>query len=369
MGHESQFQMFRDSGCWPQMPSAADTRDIVEDDDAYYLQLDFVGDIAGMDLRGNVGVREVTTNLKSTGMSSVDGSLIEITATNKYTDTLPAMNLALDINDELVARFGWAKVMSRPDISFLSPGGSITTFGVPAVSYNNPVLEPYRADNLDVGLEWYFADDSVIALAYFERDIESFPTTEGPVPVLWTDLGLPDSLLGAQVDDLRGEEFQVTRRVNGGGARLDGWEIQYQQQFAKLPGLLANTGIIANYTWVDSAEDGSGLALTGQSDDSYNFTVYYEDDKVSARVAYSYRGEYNTTNSSNENSIRYRADTANLDFSASYQINDSLRVTLEGINLTDEPQIDWMSPNVGGRLIETQYTGTVWFLGASYKYQ
>jgi TonB-dependent receptor len=206
-------------------------------------------------------------------------------------------------------------------------------------------------------------------LAYFERDIESFPTTEGPVPVLWTDLGLPDSLLGAQVDDLRGEEFQVTRRVNGGGARLDGWEIQYQQQFAKLPGLLANTGIIANYTWVDSAEDGSGLALTGQSDDSYNFTVYYEDDKVSARVAYSYRGEYNTTNSSNENSIRYRADTANLDFSASYQINDSLRVTLEGINLTDEPQIDWMSPNVGGRLIETQYTGTVWFLGASYKYQ
>jgi TonB-dependent receptor len=302
-------------------------------------------------------------------MSVVDGSLIEITATNKYTDTLPAMNLALDIRDDLVARFGWAKVMSRPDIGFLSPGGSITTFGVPAVSYNNPVLEPYRSDNLDLALEWYFADDSVLALAYFERDIESFPTTEGPVPVLWTDLGLPDSLLGAQVDDLRDAEFQVTRRVNGGGARLDGWEIQYQQQFAKLPGLLANTGIIANYTWVDSAIDGSGLALTGQSDDSYNFTVYYEDDKISTRLAYSYRGEYNTSNSSNENSIQYRADTANLDFSASYQLNDSLRLTLEGINLTDEPQIDWMSPNVGGRLIETQYTGTVWFLGASYKYQ
>jgi TonB-dependent receptor len=369
MMDSSEISTFANSACWPQGLRTGDTREIVEDDDAYYLQLDFTGTLGSMGLRGNLGVREVTTNLESTGITNAGGELIEVTVKNSYTDTLPAVNLALDISENLVARFGWAKVISRPDISLLSPGGSVTIFGVPAVSYGNPFLEPYRADNLDVSLEWYFADDAILALAWFERDIETFPASE-TVLLPWSEVGLPDSVLGAQVDDLIDEEFEVTRRINGGGARLDGWELQYQQQFVNLPGLLSNTGIIANYTMVDSAEDRTGLPLTGQSDDSYNFTVYYEDDKWSTRLAYSYRGEFNTRNDANNPvGVRYRDETANLDFSASYQVNDSLRLTLEAINLTDEPQIDYMWPAAGGLLIETQYTGTQWYLGASYKYQ
>jgi TonB-dependent receptor len=318
--------------------------------------------------RGNIGVREVTTKLKSTGITDAGGSLIEVTVNNEYQDTLPAINLALDVTDEVVARFGWAKVISRPDISLLSPGGSVTIFGVPAVSYGNPFLEPYRADNLDVALEWYFDDSALVALAYFERDIETFPSSETTL-VPWSDVGLPDSVLGAQVDDLINEEFLVTRRTNGGGARLNGWELQYQQQLDMLPGIWQNTGIVANYTLVDSKTDGSGLPLTGQSDDSYNFTVYYEDDTISTRLAYSYRGEFNTRNDNNNpTGVRFRDETANLDFSASYRLNDNIRLTLEAINLTDEPQIDYMWPAIGGLLIETQYTGRQWFLGAAYTY-
>ena len=367
MPDTSQFSTFRDNACWPQYERPGDDRKIVEDDDAYYVQLDFTGDIAGLPLRGNVGVREVTTNLESTGMTDVGGTFLQVKVSNSYKDTLPALNLALDLTDDLVARFSWAKVISRPDIGLLSPGGSVTIFGVPAVNYGNPYLEPYRADNLDVSLEWYFAEDSLLALAYFNRDVESFPSSETTL-LPWSEVGLPDSVLGAQLPDLIDAEFEVTRRINGGGARFSGWELQYQQAFTSLPGLWANTGVIANYTLVDSKEDNTGLPLTGQSDDSYNLTVYYEDEKFSTRLAYSYRGKYNTTNSSTPDSIRYRDSTANLDFSASYQLNDNFRLTLEAINLTDEPQIDWMSPNVGGRLIETQYTGTQWYLGAAYRY-
>jgi TonB-dependent receptor len=255
--------------------------------------------------------------------------------------------------------------MSRPDLGDLSPGGDVSIFGIPEVEYGNPFLDPYRADNLDVSLEWYFAENSLLALAYFERDIESFPAEE-TVLVPFSETGLPESVLGAQRDDLIDEDFLVTRLFNGGGARLDGWELQYQQQFDFLPGIWANTGVIANYTWVESEEDETGLVLVGQSDDSYNLTVYYEDDTFSTRLAYSYRGEYNTRNSGNLNAVRYRDDTGNLDFSASYQVNDNFRVTLEGINLTDESQIDWLSPNVGGRLIEESYTGRQYFIGVSY---
>jgi TonB-dependent receptor len=359
--------MFRDSDCWPQELRTGDTRTIVEEDSAFYVQLDFFGDIAGHELRGNVGIREVETDLEATGLTEVDGDFLEVTVPNSYSDTLPAVNLALNLREDLIARFAWAKVMSRPDLGLLSPGGSVTIFGVPAVSYGNPFLEPYRADNTDVALEWYFTDNSLLALAYFERDIESFPASE-TVLLPWAEVGLPDSVLGAQRDDLIDAEFEVTRRINGGGARLDGWELQYQQLLTFLPGeFLQNFGIIANYTKVDSKIDESGLSLTGQSDDSYNLTLFYEDDKVSTRLAYSYRGEYNTRNDDDFNGIRYRDATANLDFSASYQWNDNLRFTLEGINLTDEPQLDYMAPGIG-RLIESQYTGRQWFVGASYRY-
>jgi TonB-dependent receptor len=359
------FGTFQDSGCWPQAVRAGNTTNVIEDDDAYYLQLDFTGDIAGMGLRGNIGVREVTTHVSSTGFTEVEDDLIQVTVDNEYTDTLPAINLALDVNDELIARFGWAKVISRPDLGDLSPGGDVSIFGIPEVEYGNPFLEPYRADNLDVSLEWYFAENSLLALAYFERDIESFPAEE-TVLLPFSETGLPESVLGAQRDDLIDADFLVTRNFNGGGARLDGWEIQYQQQFDFLPGIWGNTGAVANYTWVSSEEDETGLVLVGQSDDSYNLTVYYDDDTFSTRLAYSYRGEYNTRNSGNPNAIRYRDDTGNLDFSASYQVNDNFRITLEGINLTDESLIDWLSPNVGGRLIEEQFNGRQWFFGVSY---
>ena len=130
---------------------------------------------------------------------------------------------------------------------------------------------------------------------------------------------------------------------------------------------MQNLGLIANLTSVDSEVDASGLPLTGQSDTSYNFTVFYEDDQFSTRLAYSYRGDYISTHSSDVNKTRYRDSAATLDFAASYKVNENLKVTLEGINLTDETVGDYMAPGVG-RIISEQVTGQQWMVGASYKF-
>lgn len=366
LADESLIDTFRNSGCWPQADRPQDFRDISEDDTGYYLQADFDTEVAGRALRGNVGVRFVETELTSSAVTFVDGAAVPVTVNNEYDDTLPALNLAYNLTDDLVARASWAEVMSRPDLGTLSPFGSVTIFGVPAVSFGNPFIEPYRADNTDLSLEWYFDEDALLSIAYFRKDIESFPTSE-TVVLPWRQIGLPDALLGAQVNDLIDADFEVSRTINGGGAELDGWELQYQQRMSFLSGWMQNLGVIANYTKVDSSIDSSGLALTGQSDDSYNLTVYYEDDKFSTRLAYTYRGEFTTTNNNNPDLIRFRDETGNLDFSASYQVNDQLRITLEGINLTDEPQLDFMSPGIG-RIIAEQTTGTQWLLGVNYRY-
>lgn len=363
MASQDSFAAFQNNDCWPAAIRAGDTRDVEESVLGIYAQVDFNFDLNGAELRGNAGVRKVDTDLSSTGINS--GQTVSVD--HSYSDTLPSFNLAYDLSEDLVLRAGWAKVMSRPNLTDLNPGGSVSIFGDPRVSYGNPFIEPFRATNTDLALEWYFDEGALLSFAYFDKNIESFPSSE-TTTILWADTGLPNSLLGSQIDDLIDAEFEVTRRTNGGGGNLDGFEIQYQQNLTFLPeGWMQNLGIISNLTMVDSKVDASGLPLTGQSDRTYNFTLYYEDDKFSTRLAYTYRGDYTTTNSSDNNKIRYRDPAKSLDFAASYQINDNLKVTLDGINLTDETIGDYMAPGIG-RLITEQVTGTHWMVGASYKF-
>jgi len=367
MSDEGQFDRLRNSGCWPVADRNSDIYEINEEVTAYYLQLDYDTEIAGHELRGNIGVRQADTDMTSSAPNEVEGQVIETIVTNNYKDTLPSFNLAYNLTDDLLLRAAWAKVMTRPDLATLSPSASVGIFCPCSVNIRNPFIDPFRAKNTDLSLEWYFGEQSLLSLAYFRKDIESFPSSERSFQT-WAEIGLPDSLLGAQYDNVINETFEVSRAINGGGGKLDGWELQYQQNMTFLPGLLQNTGIIANLTLVDSSVDETGRPLEGQSDKTYNLTVFYEDDKFSTRLAYSYRDGYTSSFNNDPNQILYREDTANLDFSASYQVNDNFRVSLEGINLTDEPQLDYMSPNVGGRLTTEQTTGTQWALGVAYKY-
>lgn len=362
IANESTFDAFRSSDCWPAAVRAGDTRQVTEEATGYYAQIDFDSDVEGNRFRGNFGLRRVETDLDVTGINSG----LTVSVEHSYSDTLPSLNLAYNLRDDLVLRFAWAEVMSRPNLTDLNPGGSVSIFGDPKVSYGNPFIEPFRADNTDVSIEWYFDEGALLSLAYFNKDIESFPTSSTD-DVLWADTGLPDSLLGSELNNLKDEIFEVSRKINGGGGELDGWELQYQQNMTFLPeGWMQNTGIIANYTKVSSKIDATGLPLTGQSDVSYNLTAFYEDEKFSTRISYTYRDGYTTKNSSKPDEVRYRDETAHVDFSAAYQVNDNFRVTFDGTNLTDEPVTDTMSDY--GRLINQQNTGTQWALGVSYKY-
>jgi outer membrane receptor protein involved in Fe transport len=71
-------------------------------------------------------------------------------------------------------RFAAAKVMSRPALANLSPGGSITTTGNLAITVGNPFLEPFRAKTYDVGVEWYFGKGAFLGAGYFYKDITSY---------------------------------------------------------------------------------------------------------------------------------------------------------------------------------------------------
>ncbi len=364
-------------------------RVINEEDFAAYIQADFDTLLWDMPFRGNIGVRQVQTVLNAEGYSSTGGGTL-VTGENEYMDTLPSMNLALEPVEDLILRFGVAKVMARPQIgntfagtNYLVPVTSLAATGPNfTATIGNVKLEPFRATTYDFSVEWYFAPESLLSFSYFYKDIDTY------IQILRQDLPYaslaalnpsafaPGLCTGACTPSTI---FQLTAAVNTEGGPLKGFEISYQQPFRFLPGLLSNTGVQLNYTRVESEIDycANALCTAFQTADlvnlspvSWNATLYYEDDRFSARVSAAARDGY-TQNvpGRNGNSIEGKMETLNIDASASYQITDQVELTFEALNLTDEFNHQFVGDGASRQSTSVyHHTGRQYFVGARYRF-
>jgi iron complex outermembrane recepter protein len=118
---------------------------------------------------------------------------------------------------------------------------------------------------------------------------------------------------GSYYNNKRGAftDYQITSPYNT-TATNKGIELSWQQP------LWNNFGVLTNYTWADGELDGGGEMLNA-SKNTYNVTGFYENDRFSARLAYSYRSSY-------------KAGAASVNF----KINEHLTVTFDALNLTNE---------------------------------
>lgn len=313
----------------------SDTRNVQEDDASAFVALDFEYDVFQMPLRGSAGVRYAQTDVTSLGILDLGDVDQAVTVDNDYTDTLPSLNLVLEATDDLLIRGAVAKVMARPQLGDLTPGGTIDNISH-TVRFGNPLLNPFRATNYDLGVEWYFTGEALIGAGLFYKDIKSFSVRETQ--------GIPFSETGLPIESAGGNDpataYEVSRMVNGDGGWIRGIELQYQQPFTFLPGAFSNFGFIGNYTYIESAvqyANGQRGDLLNLSNNAWNATLYYETDKFSARVSSAFRGEYLTAfpggNGNTEEGVN---DATTIDASVSYNVTDGLTVSLEGLNLTDE---------------------------------
>jgi iron complex outermembrane recepter protein len=363
-------------------PSLGNNQSVKEGDTGFYLQFDFGFDLGSVPFRGNIGARYVQTDLTSTGYSYVGNQAVKITADHDYDNTLPSFNLVAEVTDDLLVRFAAAKVMTRPALGNLAPS---TTIGVSGnnrtVTSGNPTLEPFEADAYDLSAEWYFAEESMLSVALFYKDIGSFiSTTRDTRPFTGNPYGLPDELAVAACGNVAGcspdAEWIFSVPLNTPGGDLKGAEVSYQQPFSFLPGPFADFGLLLNYTFVESEveylnSDGTVALrtdLTGLSETAWNGTLYYENDLFSARVSGAYRDEYLTTAPGrNGADVEGTAETFNLDFSATWSFNENLQLTFEALNLTDEFQDQWADSSLDA-LSYYHHTGRQYYLGARYKY-
>ncbi len=373
----------------PMSPNYTNIWEVGEETLGYYVQLDFNTEIAGVPVRGDIGVRHFSTDQTSSGWSNANNAARAwTTAEHDYSDTLPSLNVVVEPISDFLIRFGYSEGISRPGLQQITPVITTSVAGTnKTVTGNNPFLEPTKAKSYDLGFEWYFSDEGMISLALFKKEIESHIQTLRTTPI-FTDIGLPIQVVidacnvqGASLGGYGPEcnenmEWNYQVAANGPGGDLDGFEISYQQPFSFLPGIFSNFGFIGSYTEVDSEMDYLNPAgevqatrpLNGLSKRTSSATLYYEGDKFSGRVSSVTRSGYLTTPIGRDgNDMEGTRGTTNVDASFGYQLNDNVKFTLEALNLTDEADDQWVG-SADGRLSYYHVTGRQYYLGVQYKY-
>jgi TonB-dependent receptor len=346
---------------------------VQETDQGGYVMAEFTRRPFGIKVDGNVGVRYVTTEQIATGYQSTGGGT-EVTTVNKYNDTLPAINLAATVAPDVILRFAAAKAMARPQLGNLNPGGSISTTGTLSITAGNPYLKPFRAKTFDFSAEWYHDRNGFIGIGLFQKNIDTYIQSLR-TNIAFKDSGLPLSLLPS---NFTGDEvFQYTTPINTPGGKLKGFEINFQQPFNFLPGWGKNFGVLLNYTKVKSQitylvspTSNSVIVddLINMSPTSANGTLYYDDGTFSARVSLSKRSSFLTrVPGQNNNDVEGKNGTKNVDMSLSYKLTNNLDLTLEGVNLTNEVNDQFISRQRNSPVVY-HVTGREYLIGARYKF-
>ena len=305
-------------------------------------------------VRGDVGVRYVKTDMLAAGVVSIAAA--GQTPTNlrgqygqvlrAYDDWLPSANVVIEPTRNVLLRFAAAKVMSRPELGQLAPTSGITAT-TRTGNINNPYLDPIRADTFDAAAEWYFQPGSLLSVAYFHKNIKTYvQRVTSQIP--FNQLGLPVALLD-NTNTAPTEIFTVGQPLNTPGGKLNGVEVNAQVQLRFLPGFLKNLGVLGNYTHVTSKiryilASVNGVSsvttiadLVGLSKNTASGTVFYEDNKFSIRATASYRDRYiRAIPASPGSDLQGNSPNTFVDASASYNLNDHIKLIVEAQNLTDE---------------------------------
>lgn len=345
-----------------------------EQTDAGYLQYVTEYELAGAPLRMSTGLRYFTTRMRSQGFSGAAADTVRY-----YRGYLPSLELSYEFADDLLWRFGLSKNMTRPSLGDLARFTNVTktSLGVNdigQISTGNPDLKPFAAKNLDMALEWYFANGGLLAGSLFYKEINHFIVTETR-PVRYRELGLPAALLpeGKTMDDL----FNLSSPQNAGPAPIKGVELALQRDLDFLPAPWHQTGVSANYTWAlghtlyrnvrNSGED-QVKAFSGLSKHSYNLSLYYEAKRWGARLSTAYRSNYISaveSGSIDDDERGYHA-TTHIDFSAFYRLTTQIKLNFEAINLSNVREE--LYSDSSDRAYNTTYSGRTYMLGISAQF-
>lgn len=404
------------TGGTPVFPEAEQTLanvNVEEETTAVYLQADYDTSIGDYVVRGNFGLRYVTTDVTSIGLrapliatpgdsdgdgiddiiTSIDGvpgEFFEVTGGSSYSELLPSFNLVVDLRDDILLRGAVYRALSRPAPSDMGFGrtfnGLSDDSGDPesleaaigtATANGNPNVKPFTSWNGDIAIEWYPNEDTIFAVGTYYKSFEGGFENTSVTETFTVD--------GQDLDTI-----VTTQQTTDDTSTIYGVEMTATHAFTYLPSILSNVGIKLSYNWADSdfeVEDGNFGASTiidpntgepierigivdpaeifGFSDTVVSGQLYYQDGGFNAQLIYKYRSEYFQQYTSTPQNLRYVGDTGVYEARVSYKLTKNLKLSVEAINLFDEPKRQF-NPT-GENFSEINVYGPRIYAGIQYK--
>ena len=298
-------------------------------------------------MRGNFGLRYISTDIKSTGYK-FDGTPLSAgdyagnenwgrgfaTTKSKYNDILPSANIAFDLKNNLVLRMTASQAITRPNFANM--------FGVTVSGYNddrpnnetwtvgNVALKPMKSNQADISLEYYYGRGNLLSATFFTKDISNFITAEVKTN---QKVGLVDPV--TKVDNWTVQSF-----VNAGGGKIRGLELQANHAFGN------GFGAIGNYTFTEGTAPASSYldqlgVFTQASKHNVNLVGYYENESYFGRLAYNWRSKYMIREGAYWYGNRMHDAYGTLDASIGWNITKNLKLSFEAINLTKEDDVQY----------------------------
>ncbi|OEZ61365.1 TonB-dependent receptor [Duganella sp. HH105] len=290
----------------------------------------------------NAGLRVVHVNSASTGISRVLlsatkspndttyilnwGPTAVNTVTNSYNSFLPSANLKFDLTSDMLLRLAASKTETRPTLNQMGVSNSYGgRYGDVQTGGGNPYLKPMQSKNYDLSYEWYLSKTNYVSLAVFRKDVSNFLETK------MVDMKIPQYT----------EVVHDTRVRNGQQGKIKGVELAGQYAFDNGISWLKGFGVAANYTYVDASatrdtDTGApACGYPGLSPQSYNGSVFYENDKFMARVSYNWRNHFSVDCGGGSTLPRTRAAYGQSDASLRYNITPKMALYADFINLNN----------------------------------
>jgi iron complex outermembrane receptor protein len=299
------------AGSWPSWQ-------VKERDIAGYLKLNFVGELGDVKYNANAGVR--IEDIETESFEIQDDGSAGRSVVNSYTEALPSATINFFLDDKRILRIGLARALSRPPLDELRAGQYISAVIFSAEgNTGNPYLKPFTSDQIDVAYEWYFANESLLALAGYYKNIKNY--------VGYTSFN---------VQSETGQAVSVWAPKNGEGGHLQGVELTFQMPFTKF------MGVYSNYAFADTnikefAPEGDPYTMAGVARHTATVDLWLSFKRFEARLGYKYHSGYTTGFEWQGSSLRHLDAEENVGLNLAYHFTGNLALRFQANNLTDQP--------------------------------
>ncbi len=295
------------------------------------------------DTIGYLNVRSRTLTTAAQQLADPEGSAIKDYGNptrnrGDYAQNFPSLHTSYDLTPNMKLRGSYSTGMARPNLN-----NAVTALAInevnQTVTFGNPALRPKRSKNWDFFVDYNFSSSNSLRVGWFHKRIDDYILANQEIGTV--GIGQDNGFNGQY------EGYEILANSNAGSAFTQGWEVEYNQYFRFLPGVLRTLRFSGNFTKLMAHGDygQTGVYLKTQQVDGFipftaNANLGWDYRKFSVSLSYNYtdesiRGGYNVAQPSRN---RYMMPRSLFNMNLRYNLPRNITANFGVQNVFNEPQ-------------------------------